>query len=341
MPTYRQFPAAGCITRPIALHNDGFHLCSCTGATGLQTSATEFASWMRNFFYPLSGNSQTLDMLTTNGSLNNGTQLKYALGIGEGSYLGWKLYAHSGSDAAFRTTMFVYPEQNLGIAIFCNRSDMKPADKAIELSSLLLKPHPDYIPPASLPTIDSNNAEPACLSCYNNFIGKDYIADNGVQCSIIAKNGRIYWRSFGEDLLLKELRADSLVVVNRPQTTLVFQHATKKSGSLRIRKYTRGEERIFRPIQLTTPQSEDIRQYQGTYFSKELGIHCRIIWKGNIEMSIAGTWFHRFKFVGVDDVLSEDWPVEHIVFQRNKRGKITGFAIYNVSVQQILFSKIR
>jgi len=91
-----------------------------SGATSLITTAEDMAKWLANFDTGIVGGSQAIEMLQTQGILNSGATIDYALGLVVSDQNGLRRLAHAGSDAGFRTWLGYYPEIDAGVLVFGN-----------------------------------------------------------------------------------------------------------------------------------------------------------------------------------------------------------------------------
>jgi CubicO group peptidase (beta-lactamase class C family) len=67
-----------------------------------------------------------LDTLETQGVLNNGRRIDYALGLTVAPYRGTREVSHSGATAGYRAYLARYPEHGLSVALLCNAGTANP-----------------------------------------------------------------------------------------------------------------------------------------------------------------------------------------------------------------------
>ncbi|HLA58916.1 MAG TPA: serine hydrolase domain-containing protein [Puia sp.] len=109
------------------------------GATGLFTNISDMSKWVMNFYDFRVGDQKDIEQLTQKGKLNNGKETSYSLGIGVETDKGWRVFAHDGADAGYRTVMVVFPDLKMGFLVFSNIGEMSPGSKALEMANLLVK----------------------------------------------------------------------------------------------------------------------------------------------------------------------------------------------------------
>lgn len=115
------------------------------GASSLFTTVEDFAKWDRNFREHLLGDDALFARLLTRGILNSGDTIGYAHGISVGTYRGQPTLGHGGADAGYRTQYLRFPDQDLGIAVFCNFAAAVPATYANRVADIVLE---DVLAPA-------------------------------------------------------------------------------------------------------------------------------------------------------------------------------------------------
>lgn len=109
------------------------------GATSLFTTTHDFVKWMANFKQQYVGNARIFELMTTPGRLNDGTVLRYGLGVGVGQYKGIPIVDHSGVDAGYRSYMLYFPRQDLGIVILSNLASCNAVNLGQRVADILLE----------------------------------------------------------------------------------------------------------------------------------------------------------------------------------------------------------
>jgi CubicO group peptidase (beta-lactamase class C family) len=87
------------------------------------TSIDDLVKWDANFYDPVVGGTGLLHRLHTQGVLNDGDTIEYALGLGVGEYRGLRRVAHGGAWAGFRAHLTRFPDQRTSVIVECNRGD--------------------------------------------------------------------------------------------------------------------------------------------------------------------------------------------------------------------------
>jgi CubicO group peptidase (beta-lactamase class C family) len=112
------------------------------GGGGMLTTVGDWLKWnatldSRSLGGPL------VDALETQGILNDGRKIAYALGLSVGMYKGYKQISHGGATAGYRTFLGRFPETKLSIAVLCNGTSPNVNDLANSFADEILGPFPE------------------------------------------------------------------------------------------------------------------------------------------------------------------------------------------------------
>lgn len=108
------------------------------GDGGVFTSVDEIAHWVANLLEPVVGGREYQGLIRTRGVLNGGEALNYAFGLTHGDHRGLATLGHGGSFVGYRAAVLTYPDESIGIATLCNRSDANPSALSRQVGELLL-----------------------------------------------------------------------------------------------------------------------------------------------------------------------------------------------------------
>ena len=114
------------------------------GAGGLHTSVEDFQKWLRNYDSATVGGRDIVTAMTTPTKLKNdslaGTPPEswYGLGIGTGTWRGVAVNSHTGVWGGYRAAFFRFPNNNLGVATFCNFTTAGPDTLAQQVAAVWL-----------------------------------------------------------------------------------------------------------------------------------------------------------------------------------------------------------
>ena len=110
------------------------------GDLGVFTTIEDFLKWDQNFYdNKLGGGTQNLiNMMLTQGKLNNGEEIPYALGLNISHYGGLKLVSHGGSAVGYQAQYMQFPDQRFSVVILSNLSNFSTGRIARIIADLYL-----------------------------------------------------------------------------------------------------------------------------------------------------------------------------------------------------------
>ena len=113
-----------------------YHL---VGGGGLMSNLDDLLLWDRNFEANKLGKGTLLKELQSPGVLNNGNEIKYAMGLSLGDYRGLPTVEHGGALFGYRTEFLRFPQQRFSAIVLCNLSSAAPEGLAHEIADLYLR----------------------------------------------------------------------------------------------------------------------------------------------------------------------------------------------------------
>ncbi len=102
------------------------------GNGGMLTTVGDWLKWNK-MLETRSMGAPLVEMLETNGVLNDGRKISYALGIVNSEYKGLKEVLHGGSTAGYQTFLTRFPELKMSIAVLCNGTSGNPGRLAHQI----------------------------------------------------------------------------------------------------------------------------------------------------------------------------------------------------------------
>jgi hypothetical protein len=112
------------------------------GNGGMLTTVGDWLKWnamldSRSMGAPL------VEALETQGVLNDGRKISYALGLVVDNYKGLKDVSHGGSTAGYQTFLARYPEKKVSVAVLCNGTAPSAGGIAASITDEVLGPFPE------------------------------------------------------------------------------------------------------------------------------------------------------------------------------------------------------
>ncbi|MCH7782570.1 beta-lactamase family protein [candidate division KSB1 bacterium] len=110
------------------------------GDGSIYTTIEDFLKWNQNYIDNKlgAGGQKILDMVFTEGVLNDGSKNGYGFGLRLTENRGLRTIGHGGSWAGFRANFIQYPEQKLSIVILANSSSFNPGRISNSIANLYL-----------------------------------------------------------------------------------------------------------------------------------------------------------------------------------------------------------
>lgn len=124
------------------------------GNGGMLTTVGDWLKWNAMLDSKSMG-APLVEALETQGILNDGRKISYALGLDVGSYKGIKEVSHSGGTAGYQTYLARFPEKKLSIAAMCNGFPPSSGDIVYGIVDEIFGPFPaGPTPPAAIPVAE-------------------------------------------------------------------------------------------------------------------------------------------------------------------------------------------
>ncbi|HJS51461.1 MAG TPA: serine hydrolase domain-containing protein [Pyrinomonadaceae bacterium] len=111
------------------------------GNGGMLTTVGDWLKWNAALDAKTLG-APFVEALETQGALNDGRKISYALGLFVDSYKGLKDISHGGSTAGYQTFLARYPDKKLSVAVLCNGTSPSAGGLAASITDEILGPFP-------------------------------------------------------------------------------------------------------------------------------------------------------------------------------------------------------
>ncbi|MBK9155661.1 MAG: serine hydrolase [Chloracidobacterium sp.] len=127
------------------------------GGGGMLTTVGDWLKW-NAMLDAKTWNPSLVNALETQGVLNSGQKISYALGLTVGNYKGNRQVAHGGATAGYRTVLARYPDKRVSIAVLCNGTEPNVNELAQSFADEILGPFAEQ-PAENSPVPPIENAE--------------------------------------------------------------------------------------------------------------------------------------------------------------------------------------
>jgi CubicO group peptidase (beta-lactamase class C family) len=293
------------------------------GDGGLLSTVDDLLLWDRNFYDNKLGKGSLLKEMQTQGVLNNGHQIAYALGLGITKYRGLPVVGHGGALFGYRTAFLRFPQQKFSVMCLCNLGTANPDRLSHQVVDLYLEKQLSPEPAAGVPL--QVDATP--------FAGAYRDPESHEVLLLIAREGYLV----GNGLQLKPRDATHFVSPQGPE--LNFDR--RPDGGIRLSLTFDGSSdspQIFEKYDPLSPSAEDLAQYAGDFTSAELETTYHLAFKDN-QLKLTVNWQEP---VSLNPSVHDEFlgpSGSAMVFHRDAGGHITGLEVFAGRVRNIAFAR--
>ena len=295
------------------------------GDGGLMSSVDDLLLWDKNFYDNRLGKGTLLTEMLTRGTLNNGKQIDYALGLKIGSYRGLPTIEHGGAFFGYRTEILRFPEQSLSVICLCNLSSANVSALSREVADVYLK---EFARPAAAHPAKGvgKTAGLEALTLegkYENL--KDHSA---VQFNIADNMLQVFGMSF------EHVGLNRFVTSSGP--TVSFQIMRSKMQVM----VKEGDEMMFEGTRVNEPHLGEpaLQAYAGEYKSAEL-VATYTLDVENGSLTLHSGWNPPVK---LDPLVPDEFTMGQLgtaVFHRDTNGHVSRLSVYSNRIRGVTFER--
>jgi CubicO group peptidase (beta-lactamase class C family) len=293
------------------------------GPGGLMSTVDDLLLWDRNFYANKLGKGTLLQEIQSQGVLNNGERIDYAMGLLVSSYRGLPIVEHGGSFFGYRTELLRFPDQKFSVICLCNLSTSNPSGLAHQVADIYLK---DSFHDEHAAVVTSREDPKAFTGIYRN--AEEHSV---VEVAAVKDGVRVRQNVF-------QLVGPNRFAAIRGRWEVRFDPL--KDGAMRMALSAPflAKPQVFERFQPIKIPAEELAQYAGEYVSDELQTTYKLAVKDG-KLTLANKWQKpsvvepsaRDEFQGPND--------SAIVFRRDAAGRITGCEVFAGRVRTIAFAK--
>ncbi len=262
------------------------------GSSGIYTTLSDLNRWAKNFTHPKVGNKTIFKTMATQGTLNNGEIISYALGQEIKTHNGYKAIFHGGGQGAYRAYLMRFPELELSINILSNSSYSTAfiLDYANQIADIYIGNHSEVNDntQTKIYTTDSIKEPSEALSVETETMTK-YTGDYQIQ------PGLIFTVKIIEDALHLFITGNEKSIPLAPKSNNEFNLTdsdngywmafdTSNSDQSQFINYHQGDmEYIGKRVNLVKYDQQKIQwlELEGLYYSEELNTIYNLKYNGN------------------------------------------------------------
>lgn len=312
------------------------------GATSLFTTAEDLVTWTQNFIEPKVGNASIFKQMNTEAVLNDGNTFGGAMGQFISPYRGLNQIQHGGADAAYRSYLARFPDQEFAVAVASNYGEFNPNAKAMAVVDLYLG---DQFKDAPIVENTFGSSDQAFvklkkkqLKAFEAWFWND--ASNYSRRIYLRKDTLRYARGPGNESPLMPISDNEFQMLN-VDVDLKVKFLDDDAGKRMEVRINGAEPIISRGYEPTNYGPDELASFEGDYYSKELDATYRLMVKDKtlIAKHIRNGEV-RLSSIMKDRFMSNRWYMGNINFERDANGKISGFKVSAGRVRNVKFIKL-
>jgi hypothetical protein len=297
------------------------------GAAGVFTTLEDLVRWDQNFYHHRVGGAEVIRQMVAPGALDDRQPIHYATGLFVHRYRGLPIVSHAGSFSGIGAQLIRFPEQQLSVICLCNQSGINPSTLALQVAELyladMMRPEASLGSPLRQPT--------RSLEVYAGAF-RDICAARICQVSVQDDRLAVVLPGFG--FLAVSVGDERFQAV---ETGDPIEIKFDRAGTLlRMHMQIEGEEAAtFVAVQLVSPESEQLSDYVGSYFSDELQVVYQFerdagqLVFATIGAPLEPTIRDGFRAYGM-----------HFEFFRDDRQRVVGYTLYADGASNIRFVRV-
>ncbi|HUF05536.1 MAG TPA: serine hydrolase domain-containing protein [Aridibacter sp.] len=296
------------------------------GNGGILTTAGDLLKWNAALD---SGEWQTMaEMLETQGVLNDGRKITYALGLSVGNFKGIREVSHGGRTAGYVTFLARYPDKSLSISTLCNAPFRNPARIAHDI---VVEVYGPFAAPPGVPEKELSTEE------IRRYAGL-WREDKTRMSSMIVfdeKSGRL----MAGNTPLRPL-VDGTFESLGSATLFRFEMGANRERISATRVSGNGETKFFAE-EKWSPSNEVLQGIKGTWHSDEAETMITVVLEGDRakvklpslqELPLLPTFKDHFSVAGAGSVV---W------IERNEKGEIESLHVGTGRMRDMRFDRAR
>lgn len=308
------------------------------GDGNVYTTVEDLYLWDQAFYNHRLGR-ELMDLLHTQGVLNNGQKIDYAFGLVIGTYRGLRTVSHGGAWAGFRAHLLRFPEEKFSVICLANLSTFNPGAVSLKIADIYLadkfteevrKEKPQAIKPFPL-------AVKALIEKSGNYKEPKF----GMWLTISLEKDKLKAEIGRQQFFLTPVSETTFQTwVDDSQVTLEFGRDEKGRPMAQLTGRG-GEKYVF--IKATPPPSLDaaaLREYEGFYESDELlgAVYQVFLDKDNrLRIKFRNPPEEALKLMARDEFTADGM---NFTFLRQRNKKITGIALSVGRAANIIFKRL-
>ena len=288
------------------------------GATSFHTCGSDVALWMSHLQQLHSSESPILKTMLERKTLGNGDQINFTNGLFVARHHESLMIGHPGADAGFRSSVFVFPEENLGVAVLANTNNIDHWQIPKTIANLFL-PIPKH--PNSESKFEASKVE-------NEALLGSYTSANGEVIVIDKRFGKLCY-SIAPDYEILELIYVSPTTYRIKEQQRDVKFELKKNGGIaRTCEISSSGVHPIRAHRRQKMSSEEMKSLIGDYYSVELDSHYSVfVRNGELCLKHLRNGMVTLREKYVDRFGTDSWYLPEVQFVRDQSKNVLAFEV--------------
>lgn len=309
------------------------------GDGSIMTTVEDLAKWDQNFEHPIVGGFDAIRQLTTPGTLNNGQQIPYAMGLFLDHYRGLNWIHHSGEWVGYRAALSRFPDQRFSTLITCNCvGSMSPMTMAQRIADTYLTNEFARAEKGS-----AKNSSSVPVTDLKQYEGTYWSEKTGALRKFVLRDDKLIMVSPGMTYDLLPLgggQFEALQADIEHKDRYIF-HAVKDRGIFQLEAVEGGVPVPYEAVKGAAVETSHLVDYAGSYVNDEL----RATWTLVVQNGklVRQQWMTEDEEVepafpdGFIGDISEGQFLMH--FNRDSNNQVTSFDVATDMVRPMRFFK--
>lgn len=305
----------------------------CIGAGGVESTIEDLSKWTEIFLNKESEFSYLANFILTLDTLNNGLPMTCARGVFISPYKNYKTINHGGRGLGMRSQIIAVPEKGLSIVVLANSEHINAEYISYEILDLFLN--------------DSKQKTNSKKSKAYKHKAKDFSQIEGHYQEL---NGALLMHVFLDNDTLKAISSlgkNPVPLVSQSKwqfhrisnPSVVYSFMPDPENEVNMTIDFGGALFNFESVELVSPETVDVEDYIGEYFSEELNVTYTLEVKNErLVLSYPNNPDIELK-VGKEDEFGSGRRTKYS-FKRDESGEVQSFMVASEgTVKNILFNK--
>jgi len=311
------------------------------GDGSVMTTVGDLAKWDQNFEHHLVGGVDAIRQLTTPGTLNNGQQIPYAMGLFLDHYRGLNWIHHSGEWVGYRAALSRFPDQHFSTLITCNCvGSMSPMTMAQRVADIYLADESARAEEGPR----AKNSSNVPVTRLKQYVGTYWSEKTGALRKFLLRDDKLIMVAAGMTYDLLPLgggQFEALEADIEHKDRYIF-HAVKDGSNFQLEALEGGVPVSYEAVKGPVFEPSHLVDYAGSYANDEL----RATWTLVVQNGklVRQQWMAEDEEVepafpdGFVGDISEGQFLMH--FNRDRSGRVTSFDVATDMVRPMRFFKV-